>query len=97
MPLDTTKVTASPEPSRRRATVTVAGVWGRPIGRSEFASNSSGLRQRGGRWDAQTLGDYLSDPAAFAPGTLMPDTGLKDAAVREELVKILQAISTQVE
>lgn len=75
----------------------LAGVWGRPIGGGNFAAYSSALRQRGGQWDAQALGAFLTQPSAFAPGTLMPDTGLKDPAVRDELVKILRSISTRVE
>ena len=75
----------------------LAGVWGRRIGSTGFAATSTALRQRGGQWGADTLDAFLARPAAFVPGTSMPDPGLQDPAVRGELVKILRSVSTAVE
>ena len=75
----------------------LAGVWGRTIAAGEFSGYSSALRRRKGPWDAESLRAFLANPNAFAPGTLMPDPGLKDPAVLDELVRILQSVNTTVE
>lgn len=75
----------------------LAGVWGRRIGGGEFKAYSTALSGHGGHWDAASLRAFLANPNAFAPGTLMPDPGLKDPAVLQELVRILQSVNTTVE
>lgn len=50
----------------------LAGVYGRPIGGSQFGHYSTAMRRKGGVWDEASLAAFLSDPAAFVPGTSMP-------------------------
>lgn len=72
----------------------LAGVWQRRIGSTPFAGHSSALAGKGGTWDRASLEAYLADPQAFVPGTKMPNPGIADAAVRSELVSVLEKIAS---
>jgi hypothetical protein len=37
------------------------------------------------------------DPAAYAPGTSMPDPGINDPLVLEKLIDLIEAINTKPE
>lgn len=66
------------------------GVVGRLVGGAPFAGYSEALAGKSGVWDAESLSAFLSAPAAFAPGTTMPDPGLagQDALI-EALIRAL--------
>jgi len=67
----------------------LGGVVGRSIASKNFPYYSAALKQQRGRWDRATLSRFLSDPQRFAPGTRMPDPGLKDDSLREAVVAFL--------
>ncbi len=47
---------------------------------------SDGLKQHQGQWNAPRLDRFLTDPAAFAPGTRMQFPGLSDPAARAAVI-----------
>jgi cytochrome c len=68
------------------------GVAGRPIASEPSYAYSEALRSRTGSWTDVELDAFLADPAAWAPGTSMPFTGLKDPADRSALIRYLRAL-----
>lgn len=66
------------------------GVHGRPAAGDPGFAYSEALRGRGVRWTDAELDAFLTDPAAYAPGTSMPFAGLKDPAARAEVIRILR-------
>jgi cytochrome c2 len=71
----------------------LAGIFGAPIGATAFPRYSEGLSGRGGRWTREELTAFLADPGAFAPGTTMPDPGIEDPFVIQELVRLMEALA----
>ncbi len=67
----------------------LGGVVGRSIGGAPGYAYSNALGKRGGKWDAETLNGFLSDPATFAPGTSMVLAGIPDPKDRAALVEYL--------
>lgn len=74
----------------------LGGVFGREIASGNY-DYSDALRAIGGIWDRETLGAYLTDPEAFASGTLMPNPQINDPEVVTAVVKILQALRVAAE
>lgn len=66
------------------------GVVGRPVASAEGYGYSNALRGLSGVWDAQQLDAFLTNPAAYAPGTSMHFDGLPDAADRAAVIEYLQ-------
>ena len=67
------------------------GVYGaRAAGRPGFAY-SAALKKTGLRWDKATLGRWLDNGQKVAPGTTMPNQGLKPAE-RDAIVAYLQKL-----
>jgi cytochrome c2 len=50
----------------------LARIYGDPIASTGFTNYSSGLSGKSGQWTSENLTAFLSDPQAFAPGTMMP-------------------------
>ena len=67
----------------------LAGVVGRRIATVPGWSYSAGLRSKSGVWDEASLNAFLTDPAAFAPGTTMRLSGL-DAKSRAQVIAELK-------
>jgi cytochrome c2 len=72
--------------------INLADVFGRDIASSPLFQYSPALVAREGVWDARSLGEFLRDPQAFAPGTTMAIGGIGDASVRNELVGFLEGL-----
>lgn len=70
----------------------LAGVIGRGVGLSNYASYSSALADHGGVWDRELLAAYIIDPNAVMPGTLMPAQGLTDGPVLTGLIDLLEIV-----
>jgi cytochrome c len=68
------------------------GVVGRQAGTAKsFFGASENLKKYGVIWDAQTLDEFLSDPDAKVPGTLM--TGkLTDPKLRADVIAYLETL-----
>lgn len=72
---------------------TLRGVVGRPIASvASFTGYSEGLSaKQGATWTKQNLDAFLSDPAGFAPGTLMVQT-IPDAQQRANMIAFLEML-----
>jgi cytochrome c len=66
----------------------LAGVVGRKAG-SE--TSSAALTKTGVTWDRTSLDSYLTDPAKFAPGTIMV-VNVADAKKRADLIDFLASV-----
>ena len=72
----------------------LAHVWGREAGTEEgFQRYSDALKSSGITWNAQTLDTWLTDPAAFVPGSAMPFPGISNAVERQDVIAYLKAVS----
>lgn len=70
----------------------LGGVFGRAIAATDYAGYSEALASKAGLWSHDNLVAFVQDPTAFVPGTTMPDTGIDDPLVAEEVVNILEAL-----
>jgi cytochrome c2 len=68
----------------------LARVFSAEIASSSYPNYSQGLESRSGRWTTANLRTFLDDPAAFAPGTTMPDPQLPDTETLNALVDYLE-------
>jgi cytochrome c len=67
------------------------GVVGRKIASLADFQYSDALKAKsGGTWDEATLGSFLADPKAFAPGTVMFG-GAPDPADRQAIIDYLKS------
>ena len=71
----------------------LSGIGDRAIASTSYANYSAGLRSVGGRWTAERLTGFLTDPQAFAPGTTMPSPQL-DPATLADLVRLLDGLGS---
>ncbi len=71
----------------------LALLFGRAIAASDFEGYSDALRGHGGEWSEKNLAAYISDPEAFAAGTVMPDPGIDDPEIIENMVTVIQKLS----
>ncbi len=58
----------------------------------EGYSYSAALKGKGGTWTAQALDEWLTKPAAYAPGTKMTFAGLSDPAKRADIIAYLKSL-----
>jgi cytochrome c2 len=68
------------------------GVVDDRVARFQEFPYSEALRALGGRWTPARLDEYLSDPAAFAPGTTMDFPGIADPSQRAMVIEYLDEI-----
>ncbi len=66
------------------------GVVGRNVASISDFSYSSALSDMGGTWSYEHLDKFLTSPKSFAPGTKMTFAGLKDPALRADLILFLR-------
>lgn len=64
-------------------------VGSRVAGRRPRYGYTQALRDVGGTWTEDRLNAWLTDPAAFAPGTAMHFAGLPDARDRADVIAFL--------
>lgn len=64
----------------------LAGIIGRPIGKSEGFRFSPVLREATGHWSAEELDKFLANPQLAYPGVRMAYAGLPDAKRRKDLI-----------
>jgi cytochrome c len=69
------------------------GVIGEPIGQGKGFAFSDALAKKGGNWDWDSLGHWLSSPKAFAPGTKMTFAGLSNPQDRADVIAFLNTHS----
>ncbi len=66
------------------------GTLGANVGSHAFAY-SDALKGKGGNWDFARMNEWLTNPAAFAPGTKMSFAGLSDGQERANLLVFLNS------
>ena len=79
------------EPDRNMTGPSLAGLWGRKAGSvPSFERYSDALKSSGIIWDDRSLDGWLMDPSRMVPDNEMPFAGIKDAAVRADLLAFLK-------
>ncbi len=69
------------------------GVFGAKQGdHMEGYAYSAALKGKGGDWTPQALDEWLTKPAAYAPGTKMTFAGLADPAKRADIIAYLKSL-----
>lgn len=83
------------EPDRNMTGPSLAGIWGRKAGSlPSFERYSPALKASGVTWDEKTLDQWLKSPAAFIPGNRMTFPGVRNPAVRADIIAFLEAASS---
>ena len=79
------------ESNRNMTGPSLAGLWGRKAGSlPSFERYSDALKSSGIIWDERSLDAWLTDPQKMVPDNDMPFEGIKDAAVRADLLAFLK-------
>lgn len=73
-------------------TISLWGVFGRPIAAGDGNLYSPALSGLSGTWDEAALDRFLADPQGAVPGTTMQYGGIADAELRREVVEFLRAL-----
>lgn len=71
------------------------GVIGREAGSVEDFDYSDALAESGLTWDEETIADYVRDPEALVPGTLMVFPGIDDEEEITDLIAYLHQFSEE--
>ena len=80
------------EPDRNMTGPSLANLWGRKAGSlASFDRYSDALKASGIIWNDRSLDGWLMDPQHMVPDNVMPFDGIKDAAVRADLLAFLKA------
>jgi cytochrome c len=78
-------------PDRNMTGPSLADLWGRKAGSlPSFERYSEALKSSGIIWDDHALDSWLTDPQRMVPNNEMPFEGIKDAAVRADLLAFLK-------
>ncbi|WP_185958222.1 PQQ-dependent sugar dehydrogenase [Fodinibius sediminis] len=77
------------EPGDHTGAPSLAAVFNAEIGSTSYENYSDALKENQGIWTRDNLKKFLSDPQQFAPGTVMPDPGISDEAIMEEIVNLM--------
>jgi len=80
------------QPGEDSGAPSLAEIHGAGIAATGYANYSAGLSAIEGSWTDANLVRYLRSPDEFAQGTTMPDPGIDDPAVIEEIVRFLGAL-----
>lgn len=67
-------------------------IFGDDIAATSYAGYSDGLRAVSGKWTRENLATYLDDPQGFAPGSVMPASGIEDPATTQALIDYLESL-----
>jgi len=79
------------EPDRNTTGPSLANLWGRKAGSlPSFERYSDALKSSEIIWDDRSLDGWLTDPQRMVPENEMPFEGIKDAAVRADLLAFLK-------
>jgi len=76
----------------KRLGPTLFGVAGRPAGTVEGFRYSQANKSSGITWTPQNLDEYLKDPKAKVPGTIMAFAGLKKDDERQNVIAYLSTL-----
>ncbi len=76
----------------RKLGPTLFGVVGRKAGSVEGFRYSEANKNSGITWTPQVLDEYLKDPKAKVPGTIMAFAGLKNDTERQNVIAYLETL-----
>lgn len=80
-------------PDRNMTGPSLAGIFGRTAGGlASFDRYSAAMRKSGIVWNAETLDEFLADPAAVVPGNFMTFPGVSDAKSRAAVIAYLKGV-----
>jgi cytochrome c len=68
------------------------GVVGRVSGTVRSSLSSPAMKKAAIVWDEKKLDAYLAAPLTLVPGTAMPNTPVKDPAIRREIIAYLLSL-----
>jgi cytochrome c2 len=68
------------------------GVYGRKMASASGFAYSGAFRELDGVWREDNLDEFLKDPRAFVPGTLMAIEGIEDPSEREAIIELLRSM-----
>jgi len=68
------------------------GVVGRDVGKAEGFRYSDGMASLGGQWTPERMGEFLTKPKNYVPGTKMSFAGLKKITDRANVIAYLATI-----
>ncbi|HSP56906.1 MAG TPA: PQQ-dependent sugar dehydrogenase [Halomonas sp.] len=71
----------------------LGNIYEQPIASSDYRDYSDALKDKQGRWTADNLEAFLTDPPAWAPGTSMQGVKIDDPFVVTELVGLLEEVT----
>ena len=69
------------------------GVVGGPQAHMEGFAYSAGMKAKGGKWTYEELNKWLTNPAAYSPGTKMLLAGVTNAGDRADLIAYLRSLA----
>jgi cytochrome c2 len=72
----------------------LALVFNAQAGTTQYAGYSPALKGHGTRWTEDALKAYLQSPTDYIPGTVMPNPGIQDEFILNEIIGVLKAIRT---
>ena len=76
----------------RKLGPTLFGVVGRKAGSVEGFRYSDANKKSGITWTPEVLNEYLKDPRAKVPGTIMAFAGLKNDTERQNVIAYLETL-----
>ena len=80
------------DPGDNSMAPSLARIFNAKIGSTDFEKYSTSLSNKEGIWTREKLRAFLTDPQSFAPGTTMPNPGINDKKVREEIIDFLHGV-----
>jgi cytochrome c len=84
----------SVQPGEHMTGPSLAHIWNRKAGTVEgFHRYSDAISRADVTWNEATLDKWLSDPAAFLPGTTMTFPGMKVTKDRQDVIAYLKAVA----
>ena len=69
------------------------GIVNRPKGSEPGFTYSDAIKKKGGNWTIDDLNEFLTKPAAFAPGTKMTFVGLPKGSERADVIAYLNSLA----
>jgi cytochrome c2 len=81
------------KPGEIRLAPSLGGLFGRRAGTEPGFSYSEALRNSRIIWNEETLENWLTNPAAFLPGSAMPFPGLQAREDRKAVIDFLKRAS----
>jgi cytochrome c len=66
------------------------GIMGRALGSADGFAYSAAIKDKGGKWDYESLNQFLASPKSFIKGTKMAFAGIKRDSQRADLILFLR-------